>query len=229
MNQIDLIILVIYLIAIVYVVYRAIDSLDEQTVIVFDRSTFEPQLQETIGETPLKNVIDINIPFADRYTFAAQPQVLNVAIINKSNTATIRIDWDNSSISDFTGRARRVIRLGPDTRLEDLSQAQVMSTIPPRRNLQALLTAEDCLKLDAAANRLQPAAPLINLDKLSAVKELAAAFSLRKASIGFSLRLLFQFTDVTGGSKRDYWHFLQCDFRITKLSRLYYLPWNPKK
>ncbi|HEY9699814.1 MAG TPA: hypothetical protein V6D10_21325 [Trichocoleus sp.] len=229
MNQTDLIILVVYLISITYVIYQAINSLEERTVIRFDQAALAQFLeQEKIADVSLNNFIDISFGIQGRYKFSQQPATLGTIIQNKSRTATVSIDWDNSSITNHAGRVRRVIRLTPGLQPSDLSEPQVKSTIPPSRNLQATLVPEDLLKPNADNTGVVTNGAIVSMAEVEKDKGTYAKFRERQTALQFSLRLLFQIINVTDGAKREYWCFVPCTFVIEKISQMDYLPWNPK-
>ena len=229
MNQTDLIILVVYLLVITYVIYQAINSLEAQTIIRFDRAALEQVLkQEKIADISLNNFIDISFSTQGRFKFSEQPATLGAIIQNRSNTATVTIDWDNSSITNHIGRVRRVIRLVPNLQPSDLSEPQVKSTIPPSRSLQVTLVPEDILKPNDDKTGVVPKGAIVSMAEVEKDKGTYAKFIDRQTALQFTLRLLFQIINVTDGAKREYWCFVPCTFVIEKIPLMDYLPWNPR-
>lgn len=242
-TQFDVIIVAIYLICVVYVLYQAFNSLDDQTKIavekiVVEKGSFDGQEEEKkLADTPLKDVLDIKIPFGDRYKFTEQPRLLVVVLINKSASFAICADWDSSSLTNYDGRSRRVIRMTPDRKI-DLSQRQVSSMIAPGRSLTEALTAEDLL-VSTADSTLAPRDALISIDALKkasenpktpkVLKDMYANFMSRKAPLRFSLRLILQFSEVKAGVRTEAWYPIRCDFTVEKRPWTDYLPFNPKK
>ena len=229
MNQTDLIILAVYLISIANVIYRAVDSLEEQTIIRFDKAALAQELSEQrIADTPLSQFLDINFSFKGRYNFSDQPATVTGIIQNKSATATIAIDWDSSSMTNFAGKVRRVIHLIPDLTPDSLSEPQIKSTIPPGRSLQAVLTPEDLVKPNADRTTLVAKGAIIDLAQVEKANAgQFALFSERQASLKFTARLLFQIVNIADGAKREYWAYVPCQFIIEKASLMEYFPWLP--
>jgi hypothetical protein len=229
MNQTDLIILAVYLISIAYVVYRAIDSLEEQTIVQFDRAALTQVLsEENIADVPLNQFIDINFSFKGRYGFSSQPATVTGVFQNKSATATIAIDWDSSSITNFAGKVRRVIHLIPDLTPDSLSEPQIKSIIPPGRSLQAVLAPEDLVKPNDDRTTLVAKGAIVDLKQVEkADAGRFAQFSEREATLQFTMRLLFQIVNITDGAKREYWAYVPCTFIIEKASLMEYFPWLP--
>ncbi|WP_088891705.1 hypothetical protein [Leptolyngbya ohadii] len=229
MNQTDLIILTVYLISITYVIYQAINSLEAQTIIKFEKGALTQVLsEETIADQPLSQFLDINFSFKGRYGFSSQPATITGVIANKSATATIAIDWDSSSITNFAGKVRRVIHLIPDLTPDSLSEPQIKSTIPPGRSLQATLAPEDLVKPNDDRTTLVAKGAIVDLGQVEkADAGRFALFNEREANLQFTLRLLFQIINIADGAKREYWAYVPCLFTIEKASLMEYFPWLP--
>lgn len=220
-QQLDLIIVAVYLISVAYVLYRAYDSIseyvEEQTTITFDKAGLDRQLEER----NLKGVVDINFAFGGRYNFD-QPQDLGLTVSNKSKDKTLEVDWDRSSITS-DGRSRRVIRFTPDRRV-DLSQRQVFSTIPPGGVIRERVTAEDLLKLNPEKNFLEPKGPLVTIAALP--PPMKAAFLESKAELKFSMRVAVWIADDVGNEHPNNLQMLTCEFAIKRVPWTEYLPWK---
>lgn len=158
MNQLDLIILVVYTLTVILVLRRAIDSVDQVTAIAFDKGA----LQQSLKERKLAGKLGVSFALPGRYPLGSQPKQLTVIISNKLERA-VYVDWDRSTFTDLEGRSRRVIRVSPYKGVE-ADAPQVLSPIPPGRSIQETITAEDTLVRDG--NGLQVKKPLINLKKL---------------------------------------------------------------
>ena len=263
-----MIILAVYLICVVYVLYQALSTLDDQTKVDLVKTvveTEEPKEPEEpkdaqpeagkdkgdeksetkLADSELKDKINVKFKFDKRYVFnlddAAkdkQPKDLTITIENKSKNSSIFVDWESCSLTDQEGRSRRVIRLTPDKRLEDLSQRQVPSVVAPGRNLKEKITAEDLLKLNAESNTLEPSSPIININGLKKasenkrtpkfIKEMYANFINRKAPLKFSLYLSIQFSQIKTGVRDERWHVIRCDFEVEKRPWTDYLPYQKK-
>lgn len=251
MNSLDPIILAIFLLVVAYMVKRAIDSLDDQVKVEFKGITFEPKapLEERIDNVPLENIVGARIKFEQRYKFNLEkgssdiPKLIKVTLENKSDYITIRVDWDNSNLTDYKKSARRAIRLFDD-RVEDVTRAQIKTLIPPKFSITETVTAEPVLK-EKADTDWRPEIPLIDLvalrkeskatsnkpdekKRIALRKQQITRFMESKIPIRFTLRLLLQFTDISAGVKKDYYCFMLCNFTIRRLEWLDQLPWNPK-
>lgn len=220
-----------------------------------------------LNDLPLKELINVKFKFDDRYKFSDQPKKLSITIENKSSHTpkpkpetsgdsdaqgnrkasswvnyspiSILVDWDSSSVTDYGTKSRRVIRLIPDKRLDDLSVPQVQSIVPPGGNLQADLTAEDVLKLDDAKTTMEPSKALLDLDDLKkaadnkkspqSVKDMYAKFIKSKDTLKFSLRLMVHFITLLNGEQKRYPRYLYCTFIVENIPWTDELPWLPKK
>lgn len=232
-QQFDSVIVAVYLISVMYVGYQALNSLDDQTAIGLDKKPFESQLEAAkLSDTPLKELIDVKFKFEDRYKFPDQPKELQVTIDNKSSNQSIYVDWDQSSLTDYEGRSRRVIRMTPDKRL-NLSQPQTPYVIAPGRSLKEKLTAEDLLE-PKENNTLEAKAPIVDLDQLKKaadnkktskkIKDMYADFMAGKKPVKFSLRLSLTFIDSHTKMQRRHHYMLDCDFLVEKRPWTDYIP-----
>ena len=187
MDSRNLLIFTVYFIVVVYVLYQAYKSLDNQVVIQFDSEDLNRQLDDQ----GLKGVIQIKFKFKDSYKLDELTK-LPISIKNISNEETIRVDWDQSSIRNFDNVIDRVVRLTPG--LAEIPQKQVESIIVPGREIKEELS-----------------------DDKSITGSLFKPMKLKKAtakSDPFFLRLFFTISDLTG-SKRP--HTLLCRFIPKKL------------
>jgi hypothetical protein len=250
----DLIILVVYIICVTYVISQAIFSLDNQTKFVADSKYFDAQLEERkIGDRKLKDLISVGFKFEYRYKYKDQPKMLIITIENKSSDHYVYVDWDGSSITTYDPNfSRRVIRLAPDKRLNDLTQPQIFSVIPPKLKLATSITAEDSLGSGGEGETLELKTPIINLDKLNTVskilrtpqyiKDINFNFKERRKPIEFYLRLMLRMTDVhrEDGSDRfqqvspaygrEYFQtVVEYRFTVSKMYWLDQIPWNPQR
>jgi hypothetical protein len=250
----DLIILVVYIICVTYVISQAIFSLGDQTKFVADTKDFDKQLSDKkIGDRTLKELVGVGFKFEYRYKFKDQPKMLLITIENKSPDHYLYIDWDGSSITTYDPNvSRRVIRLAPDKRINDLPQPQIFSVIPPKLKLATMITAEDSLNPAGDGETLELKTPIINLDKLAAVskilrtpqyiKDINFNFKERRKPIEFYLRLMLRMTDVQREDGSDRYQqvnpaygreFFQTvvayRFTVTKMSWVDQIPWNPQR
>jgi hypothetical protein len=212
MNQVDLLILAIYIICVTYVINEAIKSLDARFTVRFESDDLKQQLQEQ----NLQDTIGVGFGLASRYTKPDELQRLPIIISNRSSRYSIYVDWDHSSFTDFDGRSRRVIRLMPGL-TTDLFQPQVFSAIAPGKTLKEAVTAEDALKRESDAVKI--GGPLVNLGSLRTAAD-------KKE---FSLRLVLRVYDPTGGGGDDRFHALSCKFAVRRLPWTDALPWKHLK
>ncbi|MCU0566558.1 MAG: hypothetical protein MUF49_08170 [Oculatellaceae cyanobacterium Prado106] len=252
--NLDLLLLVVYLIVVTYIISQAITSLSDQTKVATVGKHLEEQLEaKKIDGKPLKDLVGISFRFEDRYKFDQQPKTLTITVENKSTDYYLYVDWDSSSLTTYDpNQSRRVIRIAPDQRISDVGLPQVFSAIPPKLKLQASITSEATLKWNATEQVMAINEPIINLDLLKTVakkvttpqfiKDIDFNFRERRKPIEFYLRLLLRITDVTQEEgddrlqqittlygKGNYQTLLTCKFTVTKMAWVDQIPWNPQK
>ena len=182
MDSRNLLIFTVYLIIVSYVLYQAYKALGNQVVIDTDYSSLNQQLEEQ----EIKELIDIKFKFKDRYKLDELTKLM-ISIKNTSQEDTIRVDWDESSITDFDKVTGRVIRLA--TGMTNIPQSQAVSIIVPGRIIQEELS-----------------------DDKSILSPLFKPANIKEASIKnnpFYLRLFLTISSPTG-AKRSYT--LRCKF-----------------
>lgn len=187
MDSRNLLIFTVYLIVVIYVFYQAYKSLDNQIVISTDSDYLNRQLEEQ----NLKEIVDIKFKFKPRYRLDELTKLM-INIKNISQEETIRVDWDESSITDFDNVTGRVIRLAPG--MTDVPQNQAISIIVPGRMIEEELS-----------------------DDKSIIGSLFKPDKLKKAttkSSPFYLRLFFTVSNLAN-TKRSYT--LRCQFVPKKL------------
>ena len=187
MDSRNLLIFTVYLIVVIYVFYQAYKSLDNQIVISPDSDYLNRQLEEQ----NLKEIVDIKFKFKPRYRLDELTKLM-INIKNISQEETIRVDWDESSITDFDNVTGRVIRLAPG--MTDVPQNQAISIIVPNRMIEEELS-----------------------DDKSIIGSLFKPDKLKKAtakSSPFYLRLFFTVSNLAN-TKRSYTLF--CQFIPKKL------------
>ncbi len=195
MNQIDLIILVVYTITVILVLKRAIESVDQVTAIAFNKAA----LQEALKERKLAGKLGVSFALPGRYPLGSQPKELAVIIANKLERA-IYIDWDRSTFTDLKGRSRRVIRLSSNKGAQ-INAPQVLSPIPPGRTLEEKITAEDTLVRDGDGVKVKK--PLINIKRLA-----------EEESVNFSLWLVVHLQETDEFDDRTC--VLPCEFTVRR-------------
>jgi hypothetical protein len=182
MDSRNLLIFTVYLIIVSYVLYQAYKALGNQVVIDTDYSSLNQQLEEQ----EIKKLIDIKFKFQDRYKLDELTKLM-ISIKNTSEEDTIRVDWDESSITDFDKVTGRVIRLA--TGMTNIPQSQAVSIIVPGRIIQEELS-----------------------DDKSILSPLFKPAKIKEASVKnnpFYLRLFLTISSPTG-AKRSYT--LRCKF-----------------
>ncbi len=187
MDSRNLLIFTVYIIVVVYIFYQAYKSLGNQVVIAPNSEYLNRQLEEQ----DLKNIIDIKFKFRPRYRLDELTKLL-ISIKNISQEETIRVDWDESSITDFDKVTGRVIRLTPG--MTDIPQSQAVSIIVPGRIIEEELSDDKAIL-----------GPLFKADKLK---------KATTKSDPFYLRLFFTVSNPVG-AKRAYT--LRCQFIPKKL------------
>lgn len=259
MDSIDFIIIVIFLIIVGSIVNQAIVTVERQTEIELQKQELEQQLSEkTLEGTPLKDLLNITFRIEpSRYQFNyyekdkdAQPKSFIMTVINKSEHVNIYIDWDKSSISNYTNLSRRLIRLKMDEKLNVNSLppgSQVSSPVTPGNTMTSRITAEDVLELktdDKTGEKfLQPKDPILSLYGLQfdiknkklpkpvreGRKKLKKDFDYRQKPLMIVLRLMLRLVDLNQGSTREYQYLLLCRFTVSRVLWTDRLPWMPKK
>lgn len=240
MTPTDLIIVTVYLICIYYVILQAWNSLEERTVIKHVGNVFD---YET-----LKDFLEVKFKFNDFYPFSKQPTTLATTIENKSSTATITVDWEKGALRNFQGGDRRLLHLVSGLQEADKAKPQTPSTISPKRNISATLTADTLVTADAETKALSATKPIVDIEqlakdkdakpkdpkdkkeveKIQKLKTTYSNFMAMKEPLTFSLRLPLQITNFVEGSKKDMWGFVDCNFTVSRKPRIDQVPWNPK-
>ncbi len=201
MDSRNLLIFTVYLIIVSYVLYQAYKALGNQVVIDTDYGSLNQQLEEQ----EIKELIDIKFKFKDRYKLDELTKLM-ISIKNTSQEDTIRVDWDESSITDFDKVTGRVIRLA--TGMTNIPQSQAVSIIVPGRIIQEELS-----------------------DDKSIISPLFKPAKIKEASIKnnpFYLRLFLTISNPTG-AKRSYT--LRCKFipKPLGLAKALSIELKPKK
>ncbi|PSB56096.1 hypothetical protein C7B61_20810, partial [filamentous cyanobacterium CCP1] len=185
MNELDVIIVVIFLIITTYVVMQAISSVDKQVKIDFDSKGVEQQLEaKQFSGLSLKDIVKIGFKFDSRYKYSMDkveddktPRSLALSIENVSNKTDreiyLYIYWDKSTLTDHENESRRVIHLDGNKQLTDLipPKTQLPSPVSPGMKFGGNLTAEELLKLDEAKKILEPTTPILNISKIKATSK----------------------------------------------------------
>ena len=158
----NLLIFTVYLIIVTYVFYKAYQSLENKITIELDSA----ELNEELTINNLKDLVDIDFKkMRPSYQFD-ELKILVISIKNKSDTATIRVNWDESSISDYEGNVRRVIRVTKG--LADVPQKQVPSIIVSSQKITEELSDDRDI-----------GSPLFKTQKLKKASQKGEPFTLR--------------------------------------------------
>lgn len=213
MTPFDLFIVAIYLISLVYIGNRAVNNMEDWATVQLDQSGLREQL--TINGQP--DALVLNVGLQSQYQF----NKINELALTLTNNSPIPIyvDWDRSTLTDFKGRSRRVIRLNPSM-IMDLSRSQVFSVVAPGRALNERIVAEDMLKRTPEGT-LQVGSPIVDL---SAARGLPPDGKLE-----FSLRLLLRLVDSGSETDSDVTtQALVCRFIVRRVPWDQDMPWKKK-
>jgi hypothetical protein len=239
MNNLNLLILAIYIICVAYVISQALKSLDDRLIVQVNESLLKQELESR----QVQNLVAIKFNFEKRYKLNDLKQ-LAIIIENKSDQHSLYVEWDYCSITDLGGRSRRAIRLPPGMMM-DLSQPQVFSPVAPKQTLREKLTAEDGLKRKTEPGVLDLEGILVNIAGLEkgspGDKKRYADFIHLITPLSFSVRLALRWSeyallgkgqDVREGIERvssDYRVYINCLIEINKVPWTDALPWNQAK
>lgn len=158
----DFLLFTVYVIIVFYVFYQARLSLRNEVRIEPDLADLNNQL----AEQNLQDLVKFNFKFKDKYRYS-QLAKLPVSIKNISkNEETIRIDWDQSSITDFDNITGRVIKI--TSGMTDIPQSQALSTIVPNQMIDEELSDDKGL-----------AGSLFKPEKFKKAVDRSASFYLR--------------------------------------------------
>lgn len=222
----NVLILAFYTIVVAYVIYRALNSLKNESTIQINQESLDAQLreqnlQERIG-------LKFGVP---RECLIDQVREIGIDIENKSQRDTLYVYWDQSSMTDLYGRSRRIIRIIPGMTL-DLFQSQVDSVIAAGKTLRERITAEDVLKRQGEDGALKIDAPLFDLSRLkkgsSTDKKRYAEFLNQSLTFQFSIRLVLRVFDPATQMGSAVPYSVSCDFTIKKQPWTEAVRWKAK-
>src|SRR6476469_1561490 len=210
----NVLILSFYIIVVSYVIYRALNSLKNESTIQINQQSLEAQLRELNLQDRL--ALKFGVPGE---CLIDQVREIEINIENKSERDTLYVYWDQSSITDLYGRSRRIIRVIPGMTL-DLFQSQVDSVIAGGKTLKERITAEDVLRRQGEDGALKIQAPLFDLSKLkkgsAADKKQYAEFLNQSITLQFSIRLVLRVFDPATQMGSAVPYSVSCDFIIKK-------------
>lgn len=214
MAGLDLLIIVVYALTLVYVARQALGEMEDWATVQLDRDG----LKEELNRADLQGKVNINVGLKPRYGF--EPIADLALSISNSSPAPIYVDWDRSSLTNFQGRSRRVIRVTPSMNL-DLSRPQVFSVIAPGKSLSERVVAEDMLKR-TPEGILQVAAPLVDLGAARGLPD--------EGKLEFSLRLLLLLVEQERQVDDDVTtHAVLCRFIVRRIPWNHDIPWLRNK
>ncbi len=161
MDNRNLLVFTVYLIIVTYVFYKAYQSLETQVTIDLDTES----LNEELVANDLKDIVDIDFKKLKPSYQLDDVKVLKIGIKNKSSeesAITIRINWDESSITNYEGNVSRIIRVTKG--LSEVPQKQVPSIIVANQKIEEELSDDKDLggnlfkvqKLKKAAQKGDP-------------------------------------------------------------------------
>lgn len=224
-QQLDVIIIVVYLIATALVINQAIQSIETKVVYKLDEGDLNSQL-EAKG---LKGVINVKFGFDKNYKLLEGPKDLSITVENKSSDRFIEVDWDRS-FTNRGGKLGRAIRFTTDKRVE-LSKTQVFTRVPPGGSIGAKIAGEDMLKYNADTGSLESDQYFVDVAGLKKKAEEPKAkkkerqayadFIDARSSLSFAMQLAFL---VQGGEEGDRFHTVNCNFVVKCIPWTDYLP-----
>lgn len=205
----DVLIIVVYLLAVAYVIYQAINSLEDRTMVRVDQGALAGELERE--ELADKLQIQFGFKGSDRFSYDKQINSIPMVVINKS-ALPLQIDWDGCALVDCSGRSHRVVRMPPDKRIS-LWLYQAPSTIGPGAAMPSVITSEDHIQLNNEGF-------ITDMKTLVSAKEVASSKD-SVLSLFLWLRLHHLGTTPNGGDRT---HLIRCTIQIVKLPWTDHLP-----
>ncbi len=221
MTSFDFLLLTVYILCVIFVFARVIDSFNDEFFIIVDQDELKKQLEGV----KLDDRVDISFGFKARYEFHTLKE-FGVNVKNKSSDHPLYVDWNASSVTDLSGKARKVTRLIPGNSL-DLFQQQALSPVAANNTLKENIVAEDMLKRKGDSGPLEVTNTLLNLPKSKGAGGVYGDFMSSKGRLKFSLNLMLRVVN-DGTPSTGYGIPIRCDFFLQKLHWHAGLPWNPK-
>lgn len=165
MDNRNLLVLTVYIIIVIYVFYKAYQSLETQITLEVDNAFINDEL--TTNE--IKDIVDIDFKKLKQSYQLDDLKTLRIGIKNKSSeesAITIRVNWDESSITNYEGNVSRIIRVTKG--LSEIPQKQVPSIIVANQKLDEELSDDK----DLSGN-------LFKVEKLKKASKKSEPFTLR--------------------------------------------------
>lgn len=191
MDSRNLLVFTVYIIIVIYVFYKAYQSLETQVTLESDNEF----LKDELTTNGIKDIVDIDFKKLKPSYQLDDLKTLRIAIKNKSSeesAITIRINWDESSITNYEGNVSRIIRVSKG--LAEIPQKQVPSIIVANQKIDEELSDDKNLNG--------------NLFKVEKLKKAT------KKSEPFTLRLSFKISQP-GAAERSC--FVNCKLTPKKL------------
>jgi hypothetical protein len=165
MDSRNLLVFTVYIIIVIYVFYKAYQSLETQITLELDNAFVNDELT-TNG---IKNIVDIDFKKLKPSYQLDDLKTLRIGIKNKSSedsAITIRVNWDESSITNYEGNVSRIIRVTKG--LGEIPQKQVPSIIVANQKIDEELSDDK----DINGN-------LFKVEKLKKASKKSEPFTLR--------------------------------------------------
>lgn len=209
MTPLDALLLILYALIVHRVLTRAIAKLDKRAQVSLNGE----QLAADLEARNLKGIVQFGFNFQGTYSLSDTLRKLSIMVMNTSSS-TIYVNWDQSSLTNFGERSRRVIRLTPD-KSPDLVRPQVWSAIPPNQQLQEEITAEDVLSRQAETDPLELTGVIVPI----------IPPPVGEAKFYLCLWLVVQQTNLEEGGIQESQYLLPFEFKINKRPWTDALPW----
>lgn len=165
MDSRNLLVFTVYIIIVIYVFYKAYQSLETQITLELDNAFVNDELTNN----GIKELVDIDFKKLKPSYQLDDLKRLRIGIKNKSSeesAITIRVNWDESSITNYEGNVSRIIRVSKG--LAEIPQKQVPSIIVANQKIDEELSDDK----DINGN-------LFKVEKLKKASKKSEPFTLR--------------------------------------------------
>ncbi|WP_017714015.1 hypothetical protein [Prochlorothrix hollandica] len=211
MNTFSLLVLIVYITIMVYVVYKARESvveekqkrqeadLDGKVVLTIEVEKLQAALDSQVEDLNLRGEMTLAIPQAPLITLGGL-NTLPLYVENRTRTYALFVEWQQSSLTNLNGQAQALACLTPN-----LGQSQSPSLVPPEGKLQ------ETFRVATADGELQP---LVD-------QELLWVMLNKKIPCQLSLRFLLRLQEV-GRYQNSYTVVVSCpcSFRMATVQDL---------
>ena len=219
MTPLDALLLIMYSLIAHRVINQAIGKLDKRAKV----NLSEDKLSADLTARNLQDTVEFGFAFEKTYSLSDSLNKLSISVTNKRESgATLYVNWDRSSLTNYGERSRRVIRLTPN-RSPDLVRPQVWSVIPPKQQLQEAITAEDVLSRESETDPLELTGVIVPIERPKPKEgepepEGPPTFYL-------CVWLVVQLTNPETGGTENFEYLLPFEFVISKCPWTDALPW----